>query len=450
MITIVLRSWLACGLVILASAAPALAQTVAPPRAIDVQRYTARVEPDIAQKTLRGHVSIDLVVLTAGLETIELDSGDLTVDAVREGAAPQAFTQGERRLRIRLARPARVDEKRTIAIDYHGAPTRGVLFFPDRSQVHPVFSTSQWLVCVDAPEDKAALHLTLVLPAGLRAVGNGRQMRSRTERDGRVAWEWRQDRPMSTYLFGFAAGPFTEATDPRSRRPRLRYLGDGYSVAELRQIFNETPGILRFFEERAGVRYGDEAYTQVISAWAGKTGQEMSSLTVLTEGFGRALLKDPADVWLEAHELAHQWWGNLLTCRDWTHFWLNEGFASFMAAAYQEQRFGREAYLRSIATVRANYERVRDEGHDRSLVFPDWNRPTASDRTLVYDKGAYVLHLLREKLGEDSFWKGIRFYTRTYAGRSVTTADFQKAMEQSTGQDLSGFFAQWIFAASPR
>jgi aminopeptidase N len=163
------------------------------------------------------------------------------------------------------------------------------------------------------------------------------------------------------------------------------------------------------------------------------------------EGYGRGVLKDERDVWLAAHELAHQWWGNMVTCRGWNHFWLNEGMATFMAAAYKERRFGRAEYLREIESNRQHYEKVRDAGKDRSLVFPDWSHPTAADRTLVYDKGAYVLHLLREEMGERAFWAGIRRYTRLYFGKSVTTQEFQAAMEQASGKDLKDFFSKWVY-----
>lgn len=147
---------------------------------------------------------------------------------------------------------------------------------------------------------------------------------------------------------------------------------------------------------------------------AGGVEQEMSGFTVMRETYGREVLANERAVWLGAHELAHQWWGNMVTNRDWNHFWLNEGIASFMTAAYKEHRFGRDEYLREIESYRTSYHKVRDMGKDRSLVFPDWDRPTAEDRTLVYDKGAYVLHLLREELGEGTFWAGIRQYTRRY------------------------------------
>ena len=208
-------------------------------------------------------------------------------------------------------------------------------------------------------------------------------------------------------------------------------------------MFRDTSDAISFYEDRSGVRYADATYTQVLAT--GRIEQEMSGFTVIRESYGRDLLANERDVWLMAHELAHQWWGNRVTCRDWTHFWLNEGMATFMAAAYKERRFGREEYLREIEQYRTRYEKVRDLGKDRSLHFPDWLHSTPEDRALVYQKGAYVLHLLREELDEQLFWKGIRQYTRKYFGKSVTTADFQTAMEQATGKNLTEFFSKWVY-----
>jgi len=148
---------------------------------------------------------------------------------------------------------------------------------------------------------------------------------------------------------------------------------------------------------------------------------------------------------LLAHEFSHQWWGNTVTCRAWTEFWLNEGFATFMAAAYREHRFGREVYLQDIASLRERYQQVVDRGHDGPLVFASWARPTADDRTLVYQKGALFLHELRALLGDQRFWLGIRQYTRKHAGQAVTTSDLQAAMEEASGRDLRGVFTQWAY-----
>ena len=170
----------------------------------------------------------------------------------------------------------------------------------------------------------------------------------------------------------------------------------------------------------------------------------MSGFTAMRETYWKEILADEKEIWLGAHELAHQWWGNMVTCKDWTHFWLNEGMATFMTAAYKEHRFGRAEYLGDIEASRAAYEKVLTAGKDKPLVFRDWLRPTSEDRTLVYSKGAYVLHLLRLELGDRLFWAGIRHYTKKYFGKSVTTADFQAAMEEATGRSLKLFFDQWI------
>ena len=430
---------LCAAFVVEASGRTASAGTAAP---FDVVHYDARIEPDIVNKTVAGTVLIRLVARAADLAEVEFDCGALVIESVREGGGARRFARSGGRVSISLSRPAKADETREIEIDYHGTPRWGIRFFPEQEQVYTVFTTSQWMPCVDAPDDKATLRLELILPARLSHVANGRLVARRATPTGKAAYEWRQDVPVPSYVFGFAAGRFRALTERRGR-VRLRYLAERFSGEQLRRIFRDTADMIRFFEERAGVPYEGATYTQVLAE--GRIDQEMSGFAVMHEGYGREVLADERAVWLGAHELAHQWWGNMVTCRDWTHFWLNEGMASFMAAAYKERRFGRREYLREIEEYRARYQKVRDAGKDKSLVFPDWVNPTADDRTLVYDKGAYVLHLLRAELGERAFWAGIRQYTRRYFGRTVTTADFQTAMERAGRKDLSPFFAEWVY-----
>ena len=185
-------------------------------------------------------------------------------------------------------------------------------------------------------------NLTLILADKLTSVANGRLVAQRPMTNNKVSYEWRQDSPIPTYIFGFSVGKFRTVTQ-RHGRVELRYLSEQYTDDELRRIFRDTADMLDFFEDRAGVRYADPVYTQVLAA--GGVEQEMSSFTALRETYGRDVLTNERAIWLAAHELAHQWWGNMVTNRDWTHFWLNEGIASFIASAYKEKRFGREEYL---------------------------------------------------------------------------------------------------------
>ncbi len=405
----------------------------------DVLHYAVTLEPDISAKSVKGSVVIRVSTTSTA---VEFDCGGLTIDAVSEGGAARQFSVSNHKLQVSLPPGKRIRE---ILIDFHGTPKYGIRFFPDRQQVYTIFSTSQWMVCVDDPADKATLTFKLILPEQLKAVANGELVSQRELPNNKRLFEWRQSSPVPTYVIGFAVGPFHVAKEKR-RNVELQYFATNYTAIELRRIFRDTPDMLNFFEDRAGVKYADKTYTQVLAA--GGVEQEMSSFTALKEAYGKQVLENEQEQWLAAHEFAHQWWGNMVTCRDWNHFWLNEGVATFMAAAYLEHRFGRASYLREIDSYRANYEKVRDAGKDKSLVFPDWNRPTREDRTLVYDKGAYVLHLLREEMGERAFWNGIKIFTRRHFGKSVVTSDFVTAMEEANGKSLKPFFAKWIYLKS--
>ena len=412
---------------------------------IDVVNYSVTLEPDIADKSVKGTVVIQFLIKSNNLTRVEFNCGDLTIDSVRLAGAPAQADVVDRRLKVSLPSGLRTRKVHEVEINYHGKPRFGIRFFPDREQVYTIFSTSQWMVCIDDPADKATLTFRLILKPALTPVASGDFVFQRDFASNKRVWEWRQKTPIPTYIFGFAVGPF-HVVKEKTRNVELRYLATNYSEAEVRRIFRDTRDILDFFERRAGVKYADRTYTQVLAA--GGVEQEMSSFTALKESYGKQLLDNEQDVWLAAHEFAHQWWGNMVTCRDWNHFWLNEGIASFMAAAYLEHRFGRDLYLREIETYRANYEKVRAAGKDKSLVFPDWLRPTREDRTLVYDKGALVMHLLREEMGERAFWNGLKMFTQRYFGKSVVTSDFVATMEAANGKSLEKFFAEWVYLKS--
>ena len=434
-----LRVLLSFTALLLATVIDANAQT----SAASIKRYDVLLEPDILNKALKGSMVIT-VAMQAGssAQSLELDCGELTVDRVTYDAKPLRYTQSDRRLRIALPWLSNSDAVRKFKIDYHGAPRRGVRFFPDRMQVYTVFSTSQWMLCIDDPNERATLRLRMVAPSDLTTVGNGRYLGKRAAGPGKTEHEWLQERPVPSYTYGFVIGRLRKLTE-RHGSTVLNYFAEQYSTEQLQKIFRDTADMMRFFEERSGVKYPGTSYSQVLAA--GGVEQEMAGFTALLEKYGQDVLNNERDIWLGAHEMAHQWWGIGVGCQAWTHFWLNEGIATFMADAYKEHRFGRDEYLKEIEASRKLYEKVRAAGKDRSLVFPNWNSPTREDRTVVYDKGAFVLHLLRAEMGETAFWSGLRAYTKKYFGKSVTTADFQAAMQRASTKDLSPFFAEWVY-----
>ena len=222
----------------------------------------------------------------------------------------------------------------------------------------------------------------------------------------------------------------------------MNYYSAAYSAEELQTIFLRTGEILDFFEAKSGIPYAQPSYSQIL---IGNHYQEMSGFSILKESYGKLVMKDSTETNLISHELAHQWWGNMITCENWNHFWLNEGIATFMSAAFNGHKFGNDKYQSDIDSYRKVYESIKEKGKDKALVFGDWSNPTKEDHNLVYFKGAYVIHLLRLELGEKDFWKGIKFYSQKYFGRSVNTFDFQIVLEEATGRDLNPFFTKWIY-----
>jgi aminopeptidase N len=425
---------------------PLLAQPLVPGAQWDALHYQAQIEPDLASGSVTGSVTIRAVPLQAGLTSFQLNAGALEVSSVTENGRPLKFQKTVSVLKITLAAASLTGQPRTIAVSYHGAPKSGITFLPAAAQVYTAFSTSQWMPCIDAPADRASLRLTVTVPAHYQVVGNGRLLREINVGSGKKRSEWQQDEAVPSYTYGFVAGEFREVLDSTAK-PVLRYLvPEQFSEEQTRQIFRETRGMIRFYEEKAGVRYPGSAYTQVLVS--GRAAQEMSGFAVMGASYGQRVLADETQVWLGAHEASHQWWGNAVTNRDWNEFWLNEGIASFMNAAYFEQRFGREQYAKHIDGARAKFEALVAEGKDKPLVFADWKNPSAADRSIAYDKGAYVMHLLRGQLGDDAFWLGLRRYTQKHWGKSVTSRDVQEAMQQASGKDLTAFFAQWVYPKS--
>jgi len=403
---------------------------------LDVQHYQVFLEPNFAEQSISGEERI--VFTYTGTEgKVLFDSGDLEVLTVR-GEGVLGFVQEDQQLGIFLAN--KPSPEYTVDIAYRGKPKRGLVFLEPGQQVYSVFHTDEWMVCRMNPDERARFQLDLIVPPGLVTVASG-TLQDSIAAIQKMRYSWKQDYETPAYTYGFAIGDW-EVWQEQQKGHQLGYYAEQYTPAELAQIFRYTGNILAFFIEKTGIPLPQETYTQVLM---GNHYQEMSGFAVLKESYGERILNDSTETNLISHELAHQWWGNMITCHSWNHFWLNEGMATFMSAAFNEMQFGRAKYERDVQSYRAVYEKVKARGHDKPLVFPSWSNPSGDDRRLVYFKGAYVLHLLREELGEDLFWQGIRDYTQTFYGQSVTTKDFQAALEESTGRDLAPFFEEWVY-----
>lgn len=448
-----MRASMALGLlaaVLLPSAPPDLAAAQLPGAGFDVLDYRADLDVRPAEKRIEGDEEIDLASRSEALREVDLEAQGLEIAGVSSAGRALPFRTADGKLIVALDPPARQGETRTLRVRYAGSPQKGLRF--TAGGVYTAFNTSSWLVSKSNPGDKATLTLRLILPAGLEVAASGHPVSRETLPDGRERHVWREDRPYSAYLFGFAAARFSEGTTEATAAAgpvKLRFLAAGLTPAHLATVFAGTADMLRFFEQRSGVPYPAGRYTQALLPDG--PAQEMAEMALLDEDYGRSVLADPREDALVAHELSHQWWGNLLTCADWSDFWLNEGMATYMAAAWKEHAWGRDDYEREIVLARRRYGRAVAEGKDRPLVFTGWKEAGEMGGAVTYSKGALVLHLLRRELGDTAFWAGLRAYSRTAAaaGGVVHTRDLQKGMEQASGRDLGWFFDQWVYATEP-
>jgi aminopeptidase N len=385
------------------------------PRNYGVEQYEVAITPDLAQKRIAGEVTIHFQSRIDRLDALELDAGDLEIAAVLDGGVRQWFERKGALLIVVLATPARPSEHRSITIRYQAGPAKGLVFFPD--QVYASSFASDWMVSNDRPDERAALRLAVAVPDILKVAATGRI-----------------DTPAPPYLYGFAAGAFEESTSEVSG-VKLRVLG--------RAAVSEPTGVaLRFLAGRTGKPYPGSTYTQVFAH--GDAIAEAAGLTLLPESYGQKLSKNPDDLWLLAHELARQWYGVAITCRDWSDCWLGEGLATFLADAFLEQRFGKQRYEREIEHSRQVYETLKADGKDRALSSGDPETLQQAGGDLPTHKGAWFLYQLRRQLTDEVFWRGLRLYTDKYWGRPATSEDFQKSMETAARKSLTKFFDRWV------
>jgi aminopeptidase N len=312
--------------------------------------------------------------------------------------------------------------------------------------VYSAFDTCHWMVCRDdRPGDKAPLTLSIAAPPGHTVVASGVPSATRDTGDGRQWHVWKEAVPSSAYLYGFAMGKFSRTARTHRGTSFEYYVTEpgGLDAARMATAFADDDRMLDFFIDRAGIRLPRPFYRQVVVD--GGAAQEMSSFSILGRKLVDARLADASEDWFIAHELAHQFWGNSVTCADWTHFWLNEGITTFMVAAYKEQRWGRPAYDRELSLARKRHEQAIKAGMDVPLAFAGEYPSLTVKRAITYSKAALFLDRLRQTMGERAFWRALAAYTRRHAGGAVVSRDFQRAFAAETDQDLSALFADWVY-----
>ncbi|MCH8978071.1 MAG: M1 family metallopeptidase [Armatimonadetes bacterium] len=422
-------------------------------RSYDLLHVAYRLSFDEPARTVYGNVINVIRPLRDGLTSATFDAQAMRINAVRMGETALVWRHDGDKLTVQFG-AARVQDELRIQISYTARPTGGLYFvsprdaYPARSSM--IYSKGepednrQWLPTYDYPDDKATSECWIEVQVGHTAVSNGVLEGIERAPDG-WTYHWKMNQPHPTYLIAFAAGDFGREVEMLGDLPVEFYYPRGLQ-SQARASFAGTAEKVQFFGELTGVPYPYDRFSQLVIGDFVTGGMEhttmvSNNISTLHEPFEKPLADSTG---LVLHELAHQWFGDLVTCKDWSHMWINEGFASLMPAFWYRSKNGEEDFdLRRQSTMRGG---ARAQSSDKNpIVWTGYDHPGEMFRRASYAGGAARMYMLMDLVGEATFWSGVRTFLTQYKFRSTTTDQFFGAMTQASGQDLSAFKKQWFY-----
>lgn len=418
------------------------------------------VRPDLRKGTVDGTVVHEIASLVPALRTVRMHSLDTQVQSVTGvDGLPLAHELKDGLLSITLKEPLKAGASTRLAIRYTSTPRMGLYFHgptPDAPGT-PVSMYSQgqgndnrrWVPCYDEPDDRLTWSVAVTAPEGFQTVSNGLLEAVEPGRDGTATHRWKFPWRSPTYLLTLIVAQLETVTE-RWRDVVLEYSAPPGRREELLTSLRETPHMLDVFSELTGEAYPWPRYAQTYVWDFVYGGMENTTATTLNM---RALHGERArpnymSEGLVAHELAHMWFGDLLTCKTWDHIWLNEGFATYMTDVWFEKRFGEEVLLLRRREQNAGYMAGTPDAAALDLKKePRGDIPLELHGGKQYDRGAAILHVLRREVGDAAFWAGVKGYVAGRRDCSVTSEDLRRAMESAAGRDLRWFWDQWVYGA---
>lgn len=454
-------------LIALLAAIPALSQVPKPDfnrvRTIDVENYTIRTSFDRRKKTVNGDTTVTFRPLSDEFRTLELDAVGLRFENVEivPGGGSLDFRTTPNSVIVTLDRPRGKGEKISVRFKYSANPAKGVYFVDSKRDGSKLIRDAQiwtqgepeetryWIPSYDFPDDKATTEQFITVDRGETAIANG-ELVGVNESGRQTTFHFKMAQPHSIYLTSLVVGKYVKITGRYKDIPLAFYVYPGKESAA-RDVLAKTPEMMRIYEELTGIGYPYNKYDQIVVADFKFGGMENITATTLSDDdvflieqpWGKNIVED-----LVSHELAHSWFGNLLTCRNWAELWLNESFATFMEAAYREKKYGRSDYLRKIRQDADEYFAENARLKRKRGLFNQLAKPDDSIFDAVtYQKGGAVLHTLREYVGDEIFWQSVKTYLKRHKWQNVETEDLKRVFEEVSGRDLGRFFEQWVYAA---
>lgn len=414
----------------------------------DFKNIEAYIKVLPEKQKVEGKVLYKFEILNPS-DTLYIDGREMQFSDVKLNGSPVKFFSDENRIyMISEFSPSQSNE---LKLNYSASPTSGMYFINwqtsevDDSQ-RQVWTqgqgryTSNWLPSFDDMQEKAEFDLSFEFPVGYELISNGTLKNNSKVSDSINLWEYDMQQPMSSYLVAMAAGNFDSRTRISSTGDSIQLLYKPEDSLMFEPTYRYSAEIFDFLENEIGVPYPWQNYKQLpaldfLYAGMENTGTTIFSHSLMTDSIG---FKDRNYVNVNAHELAHQWFGNLVTSKSGKHHWLHEGFATYYALLAEREIFGDDYYYWKLFETAEQLQELSDTGKGEALL-----NPNASSLTF-YQKGAWALHILKERIGEEAFRKGMKNYLENYSFKSVETDNFIAEMELVSGLDLSSFVEDWL------
>ena len=428
-----------------------------PDRPGQVEHIALDLVFDIPHKRYSGTCKVRIAPVVDGLERLTLDAVDLQINAVKVGKAKQTFDYDGEQLQVTLKSPMPSGKPFTLTIDYAVEnPQRGIYFvgptehYPDK----PVQVWTQgededsrfWFPCFDYPGQLATSEIRVRVPKKYTAVSNGELVSTEAEGSDKI-YHWKLEKVHPSYLMTLAIGSFDEIKDEWQGRPVSYYFEKGRK-AEAKLTMGKTPQMMEALSKWFGYPYPFSNYDQVCVSDFIFGGMENTTTTLLTDRClidQRAAIDNQRAETLVAHELAHQWFGDLIVINHWSQAWVKEGAATYSEVLWLEETLGKEEALYYHLNHARAYLSEDKSRYRRPLVTHIYREAIELYDRHIYEKGSCVYHMIRTELGDELFTRSLRTLLEKHAHGTVETIDLLRAIDQATGRNLRFLFDQYVY-----
>ena len=425
---------------------------------IDAINYTFRINLSDSTDEIRCEETIDIQFLAEGVTSLRLDliqaskklenKGMVVSTVVFEGEITE-YTHENDALTIQLPKPSALNQRSTFVITYKGIPATGLKIANNKYGDRTFFSDNwpdkgrNWLATIDHPYDKATCEFIVIAPEHYQVVSNGLKIEESNLTNGERLTHWRQSVPIATWLYVLGVARFAvQYVDDFEGKSIETWVYPQDRNAGFYDFAIPTKNVLEFYSDHIGpFSYEKLANIQSNSV---SGGMEAASAILYSEN---AVVGDRNERWRNVviHEIAHQWFGNAVTEYDWDDVWLSEGFATYFTLLFIEHQYGRDAFVEGLLKSKKSVEDFYSQNPEYRIVHANLTDMSKVTSIQTYQKGSWILHMLRGLVGTNVFWKGIQSYYKKYKDKNATTADFRSEMEEASGLDLEYFFRQWLY-----